>query len=77
MVLSVKLTSYLTPRQHVLQLGTGVVAIPKEGVYPPNVSKVWNVALDGSLEASLSGPLNLTIKPYGRTNELTFENIET
>lgn len=61
MVTSGYLTGFLVPREFGLYAGNGVVATPNEGVYPQKVSKVWNVASDGSLEASLYGPFNLTI----------------
>lgn len=56
-------------QQHTLYLGSGVVAIPKEGQHSGYVSKVWNVASDGSLEASLSGPFDPTIPSSCKANK--------
>lgn len=48
----------------------GVVPIDKDREFSENVSNIWNVLPDGSLEASLSGPSNLT-RPLARPIELT------
>lgn len=65
------LTRYLRFKPYELCVANGAVALDKDTRPDTNVSNIWSVLSDGSLEASLSGLLNIPVHLPVDRNRLT------